>query len=248
MSKKIKHIPKPKLSLISATEKAAIKFKEAYALHQIGRLSDAQELYEEILGSNPKHFDALHLLGVILTETNPQRAVDLISSAIEINPTLPESFVNAANALVKLDQYEVAMNCCHQAIAMKTDNWKAHYNLALCLLKLKRGSEALDSYDRALTLSSNGERVYLGRGAAYEAQYKFSAALQDYDKAIELKPDYADAHTNRGNALMQMGFFEEASHSHDRAIHLSPDFADAHMNKAILLLMMGNLESGWGGI
>ena len=221
------------------------KFKEAYRLHQGGHFDDAQKIYEEILINNPKHFDSLHLLEVILTKSNPQKAVDLISSAIEINPTLSECFVNAANALIQLGQYEVAMSCCYQATAIKSDSWQALHCLGFCLSRLNRGEEALEVYDKALSLAPNVAGIYLGRGAAYEAQYRFSEALQDYDKAIKLKSDFADAHTNRGNALMALGIHDEALKSHNRAIQFRPDFADAHMNNAVALLAMGDFRSGW---
>ncbi|MGZ5801468.1 MAG: tetratricopeptide repeat protein, partial [Burkholderiaceae bacterium] len=60
---------------------------QAVALHQQGQLAQARVLYEEVLQAQPRHFDALHYLGVIATQTNDHhRAVELIGKAIEINP------------------------------------------------------------------------------------------------------------------------------------------------------------------
>ena len=38
---------------------------KAIALHQQGNIDAAQNIYESILKSHPKNFDALHLLGVV---------------------------------------------------------------------------------------------------------------------------------------------------------------------------------------
>ena len=58
---------------------------KAMAFHQNGKLEAAEEVYKEILKSNPKSFDALHLLGVIAGQKgNDELAIDLISKAITI--------------------------------------------------------------------------------------------------------------------------------------------------------------------
>src|SRR5664279_3150979 len=43
----------------------ASAFSQALALHQAGRLADAEKMYRIILKAQPDHFDSLHLLGVI---------------------------------------------------------------------------------------------------------------------------------------------------------------------------------------
>jgi tetratricopeptide (TPR) repeat protein len=40
-------------------------FADGLALHQAGRLADAEKIYNQILAIRPDHFDSLHLLGVI---------------------------------------------------------------------------------------------------------------------------------------------------------------------------------------
>ena len=59
------------------------KFNQGVALHQQGRLAEAERIYEEVLRQQPNHFDALHLLGVIAVQTRrTERAVELIGKAI----------------------------------------------------------------------------------------------------------------------------------------------------------------------
>ena len=45
------------------------RFNEGVALHQQGKLIDAQRIYGEVLQQQPNHFDALHMLGVIAAQT-----------------------------------------------------------------------------------------------------------------------------------------------------------------------------------
>ena len=72
-------------------------------MHQQGRLAEAEHCYEEVLRSVPKHFDALHLLGVLAMQTGrPERGVGLIARAIEINPNVAGVHSNLANGLKDL--------------------------------------------------------------------------------------------------------------------------------------------------
>ena len=48
-----------------AAQQVPSLFAEGMALHQAGRLADAEEIYYQILATQPDHFDSLHLLGVI---------------------------------------------------------------------------------------------------------------------------------------------------------------------------------------
>ena len=43
--------------------------ERAIECHLLGQLTQAQNLYEKILQDQPKHFDAMHLLGVVWVQT-----------------------------------------------------------------------------------------------------------------------------------------------------------------------------------
>ena len=62
-------------------------FSTALAVHQAGNLSKAEQLYRRILKAHPKHFDALHLLGVIHAQRGRfPEAVRLMDRALKIRP------------------------------------------------------------------------------------------------------------------------------------------------------------------
>src|ERR1700730_19089964 len=101
----------------------------AVALHTQGQLARAQALYEEILQAQPRHFDALHLLGVIAAVTgNPRKAVDLIGQALEIAPDNAVAHNNRGAALQELGQWDAALASYERAMALKHDYAEPFYN------------------------------------------------------------------------------------------------------------------------
>jgi len=213
------------------------KFSQAMALHQQGRLADAERLYREILQRRPDHFDALHLLGVIALQTqHAERAVELIGEAIRLSGNGAAAHINLAKAWLDLKRPEKALESCDRAIALKPEIPDAHNNRATALIALNRPAEALASCDRAIALKGDFAEAYNNRGFALMALKLRDEALASYNTAISLKPDFADAHNNRGNALLTMTRPADALVSYDRALALTPDFAMAHSNRGNALL------------
>jgi len=83
----------------------ALLFKRGFALHQRGQLAQAQLIYQELLAKEPRHFDALHLSGLIAAQNgNPMLAADLIEKALQINSNNAAAHFNRALALQSLNR------------------------------------------------------------------------------------------------------------------------------------------------
>ena len=114
MTRNIKKYTNPFLKAkgptVAPANSALSSLQEALALHQQGRLSQAEAIYRQLLVADPKHVHALHLLGVVAHQTgNYQGAVDMIGMAIEINPRVASFHANLALALEALKQLEAAV-------------------------------------------------------------------------------------------------------------------------------------------
>jgi predicted TPR repeat methyltransferase len=209
------------------------KFRQGLALHQQGKLAEAERICGEVLRQQPNHFDALHLLGVIAARTRrTERAVELISRAIKLNAKVAAAHSNLGNALMDLKRPEEALASCDKAIALKSDLAEAYNNRGNALTDLKRYADALASYDKTISLKPDYAEAYSNRGNALTDLKRPADALASYDKAIVLKPDYADAYNNRGNPLMDMKRYADALASYDKAISLKPDYAEAYCNRS----------------
>ena len=204
------------------------KLQQAIAFHQRGMLPDAKRLYEEILRQRPKHFDALHLLGVLACQTGDLgRGEQLIAQAIKVDPDNALAYLNHGNALKDLRRLDDALRCYNKAITLNSNLVDAHGNRSIVLYYLGRFDEALASYDRTIALRPNHAEAYNNRGSALINLSRLDEALVSCEKAIALKPDYAEAYSNLGYILFDLNRFDQALVRFEKAVALKPDFARA---------------------
>jgi predicted O-linked N-acetylglucosamine transferase (SPINDLY family) len=212
-------------------------FQRALALHQQSRLDEARALYEQTLRFEPRHFRALHLLGIIALQNNQaELAIELIGKAIVVEPLSVAAHVNYGNAQAERQRFDDAVASYDKAIALQPDCAEAFHNRGNALRELKQHAAAVASYDRAVALKPDYAEAYLNRGLALSDLNQREAAIASYDKAISIRPDSADPYYNRGNELRSLVRYEEALSSYDKAVSLQPGFADAHLNRGGVLV------------
>ena len=226
------NLPSKPTDANSVAAQAQARFKDGLALHQKGQLTQALELYQQVLALEPHHFDALYLSGVIAAMTNNfSQAVDLISRAIEVNPYNEGAYYNRANALNDLNQHWAAVDSYDKAIAIKPDFFHAYAGRGNAFRKLLLHEAAIDSYNKAIAIKPDYAEAYYNRGNAFKELKHFEAAIANYDQAIAVNPNLFHAYTNRGSALKELRQLQMAIVSFDKAITLKPGFAEAYYNR-----------------
>jgi len=209
----------------------------AIMLHRAGRIADAQAVCREMLERAPRHFDALHLLGVTEYQSGRYEEADrLLAQALLVEPRSAAALSNHGIVLHELKRYDAALARYDRAIALKPDYAEAYSNRATTLTELERFAEAVASCDKAIALKPDYPEAHSNRGNALYQLRRFDEALASCDKAIALRPGYADALSNRGNALTELGRFDEALVSYDRALALKPALAGAWVGRGNVFL------------
>jgi tetratricopeptide (TPR) repeat protein len=216
---------------------------EAFALHQAGRLAEAEQTYNRILATQPDHFDTLHLLGIVFHQRGDHaQALLHIDRALKISPNNIPALNNRGIALRELRRFEEALASYDSALALWPDYAEALLGRGNALKELQRFDEALASYDRTLTLRPDWIDAHVNRGNVLHALKRFDEALASYDRALALQPDLAEAHANRGSSLHQLKRFEAALASHDRALALRPNYTEARYNRGNALHALKRFE------
>ncbi len=218
-------------------------FDEGLALHQAGRLADAEKIYYQVLEIQPDHFDSLHLLGVIFHQRgNHAQAVRQIDVALTKRPNSSVALNSRGVALKEMKRFEEALASFDRALTLQPNYAEAHSNRGVALYELKRFEEALASLDRALTLRPDYAEALFNRGVTLNDLKRFEEALSSYNRALALRPDYAEALSNRGATLKELKRFEEALASYDRALIVRPDFAETLSNRGVALKELARFE------
>ena len=215
---------------------------EGLSHHQAGRLDEARQRYQRVLAAEPRHFDALHFLGVYCVQTGQlETAVELIRQAIAIRGDVPGAYGNLANALNSLRRHEEALEACNRAITLSPNFPEAHGNRAQALHQLGRHEEALAGYERVAALKPTAQAHYNCATLLRELG-RLDEALASYDRAIALKADYPEAHRSRGVVLCELGRHSAGLESYDRALALRPGYAEALCSRGVALRALGRLN------
>jgi tetratricopeptide (TPR) repeat protein len=222
----------------------AARIEDALALHQAGRLAEAERLYRQILSAEPGHFDALHFLGVAAYQQGRHaEAVDLISRAIGVHGSYAPAHSNLANALEALGEMDRALASYRRALELQPNFADALVNLGA--LHAGRGEldEARECYERALAVDPNQALAHTNLGNILNELGRFDEAAACHRRALLVDPKLAVAHSNLGNVLRNQGRPLEAAASYREAIAAAPDFAEGHANLGNVLTDEGELDA-----
>ncbi|HXQ40400.1 MAG TPA: tetratricopeptide repeat protein [Candidatus Udaeobacter sp.] len=220
----------------------AEQFAAALRHHQLGRLSEAERLYRQILAVDPGHAQSMHLLGVIAHQSGRNDvAVDLIEKAISLNGRVPDFHSNLGGILKDQGRLTEAVACYRRALALKPDFAEVHNNLGTALKDQGKLAEAATCYERTLALKPDYAQAHNNLGRVRREQGKLAEAVACHERALALKPDFTEAYGNLGNALQEQGKLAEAVACYERALALNPKLAEAHDNLGNALREQGKL-------
>jgi len=210
-----------------------------------GRLRDTEALCRQILDVEPKHADALHLLGVLAHQAGRNvDAVALLRGAIASKPQSAEYHSNLGVVLTALGRVDEAAVACRQALALNPNFAEAHYNLGNALRDAGRFDQAADAYRQALTIKLDYPQAHNNLGNVLREMGEFDQAESAYRDALFFKPDDAHARSNLANALKDMGRLDEAIDAHRLAVETAPTSAEIHSNLILTLHYAANADAG----
>jgi len=228
----------------ACTDGGRTLFEESLRLYTQGALAQSESGLRQLLETHPRHFDALHLLGVIAARAGrPARAVELLQRALAENASVAAAHRHLGNALRELGRLEEALHSYGSAIHLRRDFKEAYVNRAALLLSLARPAEALADFDRAMALGADDALVHTYRASALIDLQRPADALSSCDRALAKQADCTDAYVNRAAALYLLARYEDAVASCDHAIEAQQDHAAAHAQRGAALYALRRLEA-----
>ncbi|HEV7274936.1 MAG TPA: tetratricopeptide repeat protein [Devosiaceae bacterium] len=238
-------MPQPKISTLSAAAKRRIEqaMQQALALHQGGRIREAEILYRQVLAQQPMDPAANHLLGLVrMQQGKLGDAVELISRAVAQRPKDPQFHCNLGVALNAAGQPEPAILSFSRAIELKPDYPEAFSNRGMALKNVGRPAEAAESYLRAIALKPQEAGFHLNLANTHTAMGDLHEAEAAYRKALELRPGYPAALSGLSQTLEALGRADEAVAAGEAAVKSRPNEVEYHRALGRAYRASGDLE------
>jgi tetratricopeptide (TPR) repeat protein len=220
--------------------------QQAFLRHHAGALSEARNIYRELLRTDPLHFDANHMLGLL--EAQDQQfslSLKLLCRTLALRPDHIPSHWHLGEAFIQMEFYEAAIACFRRSRAVSPAYLEAWVREANLLEVLNLVDEAMWAYTHALLLDPLSAGVQFSAGNTLKRASRFDAAIDHYRKSLVIAPDQFDVYINLGNALKELNRLDGAVASHGYASRLKPTSPLPPFNQSLILLLQGRFAQGW---
>src|SRR5258708_3327712 len=215
----------------------------AVALHKAGRLDEAERVYRAVLAREPGNADALHLMGLLVTQRgDPASGVELIRRAIAIRPDAAAFHNNLGKALSDSVQQDAALASHRRAVELDDRYAEGHYNLGTALAAAGDLTAAEAAYRRALELAPGDWRARNNLGVTLQRLGRLADAEACFLAVLQGRPDDTEARVNLAGLLRSRGETDAAKEQYRQALALRPDFAKAHAGLGALCLGAGDID------
>ena len=213
------------------------------ALHQAGRLMEADGYYRQVLDNNPKDKDALRLRGALAYQIGrPEAAAELLAAARKADPKNPEVLTLLGLSLEGSGNPEGAEQAYRKALSLAPKSPEIWNNLGALLRETDRLEKAAEAFGRAVVLKPDYVEAYQNLGATLFRMGKLEAALAAFETGLNVSPDDLDMRLNYGVVLSAAGRMDDAIECFDHILEKAPGDPDTLTNMVGALMRMEELD------
>lgn len=164
------------------TDSTLTRLKQAVQWQLNGKLTEAEQIYQSILRTEPDQPDANHLLGLIRSEQDlDDEAVTLIEKAISLHDSAAPFHHNIAGIYRRLGRLADAEREFRRAIELKADYGEAYQGLGE-MVRFSKGDRIEQQIQEQLATGNLDDRV---RHYFHFAAGKYYDDVGDYGRAFE---------------------------------------------------------------
>lgn len=195
----------------------------AVSHHQSGELDQVEELCRLIIRIDPKHPDALYLLGVsAYRRGQTEDAARLINQAIAESADAAPYYCKLGGVHRKLLRFDDAIENYEAAVHISPKLAEAHFSLGEIYYQSGNLEEARTWLEQGLDLEPNYLEARTRLADLLMAQGDFSEAIEQYQQAILLKPNHASFLSKLAEACLQNDRLDEATKYYQEALRVDP--------------------------
>ncbi len=208
--------------------RAALRFSDALEAMRKGKRDKAKKMCERLLKAEPKHADALHLLGVIERESGrAKRAVTLIRRSLEYKSGVAAAHYNLGSALQDLQQWQEAEASYRQVLMLNPRHPRAGFGLGCVLGRQERYEEAVEPLAASIALDPQFPEAHHNLAVYLVRLERWDDALHHARRAAALRGDDPEIQTHLGELLAHAGEIEAARQAFANALRRQPESLSA---------------------
>ena len=147
-----------------------------------------------------------------------QRAEIIYWQIIELDSNDRTAYYNLGNALAQQGNFDAAIDCWQNAIALKPDYIEAYEEWGKVCQKLEDFETAIACYSKVLELNPDNYQTAYNLGLCFCFVGRGEEAIACFQTAIQLKPDVTQPYGDLGYLLLQKGQLDDAIQLFNQAI------------------------------
>ncbi|MBL4788052.1 MAG: tetratricopeptide repeat protein, partial [Kordiimonadaceae bacterium] len=183
----------------------------SFALSQLGVRDKAIMVLERTLAV---HGATSEICSIMLTLSLEMGMHDvgrkLCLTLIEMEPQVPNHYVNLATAYSGLDMYDESIEML-QSVLPLFPNDSNLWNVLATQVRSRDGVEAANVFfEEAIRLNPNDFKIFSNYGQSFLMAGDYERALENDLRSIELNPESSEPRLGAAQMLFYMGRFEEA--------------------------------------
>lgn len=207
--------------------------------YKIGDLDASEQNYQVILRDNPMNYDALYgLAKVEAKRKNFDKAAEYADKAVKLFTAEPQVYINRADVLCMMEQYEPAAQDLISALSVGNDNGKAL--AALVDMSNSHYDAVMEALGNSIDKAPRVGMFYYVRSQIAVKHLHYGQALKDLNSIITNKLyDYSGIYYSAAQCQFELTKYDDALASVNKAIEMDAKQLDYYVLKAKIVLYQG---------
>lgn len=217
-----------------------IFFQNAVALHQAGRLDEAERIYRSLSDIAPENADLLHLIGLIAVQKGAaDSALPYLYKAVRLAPEAVPYRFTLAQALSDTNRPKEALEHYKSVLERDASYPDTYNNMGLIYRRLNDPEQAADCFEKALEKDARFVPALINMGLLKRDSGDLSAAAAFFDKALDAAPDNSEAAAQLAVCRRLQNRNEDALALYEKALSGAPADAGYLNGRGIVLERLG---------
>lgn len=198
----------------------ALPYMLGTALLRTQRIAEGQVLLDRIL-RNGDSAEARFLLGTRMFESGDYpAAVRQLSSALELNPRLPELQSFYGRSLLNTGDADGAASAFRDELSRNANDYAANLGLGQILLVRKQYGDARPLLIRAADVRPQSGEAMLALGECFNREGDWWKARQPLKAAVQAMPNSVEAHRELATVYARLNLPKDAAREHTEIVKL----------------------------